>query len=96
MHLINAKDVLFVEPGRMSSVANNKARSIEMHATFIAANEQVRALTHRSCAMHVRSSQSCRSVAWTRMNLKTIIGTRNAVGEKRDLVFKFRGVLSSK
>lgn len=63
--LVDAKQLIVVESSRVTSVANDEARAIEMHAALSATDEQVGALTHGSSAVDIWRCESGRAVGWT-------------------------------
>lgn len=78
LRLVDAKQVVFVEPGRVAGVAGDEVRAIEVDATLLATDEHVRALSHRCGAVNVRRDKRSGAVRGTRMNLKAIIASTNA------------------
>lgn len=76
--LVNAEIVLFVETRRVSRVANDKRSSVEVHATLIATNKQMRTLTHRCGAVDDGSAERGGAVGWTCMDFQAVVGTCNA------------------
>lgn len=66
---------MVVKSSRVTSVANDEARAIEMHATLSATDEQMGALTHRGSAVDVWRCESGRAVGWTGVNLQAVAST---------------------
>lgn len=77
--LVDAEVVLFVEARRVARVANDKRCSVEVHAAFFAANEQVRTLTHRCGAMDAGRAERGGTVGWAGVDLQAIVGARDTV-----------------
>lgn len=87
--LVDAEQVIVVEPGGVTGVAGDEVRSIEMDAALLATDEHVGALSHRGGAVNVRCDKRSGAVGGTGVNLEAIIGPRNAdKGRRRETVCK--------
>lgn len=77
--LVDAEVVLFIEARRVTRVANDKRCSIKVHAAFVAANKQVRTLTHRCGGVDDGRAERSGAVGWAGVNLQAVVGAGDAV-----------------